>query len=374
MDTPQSYEVIIIGGGLAGLCSAIQLATTGIKVLLFEKHQYPHHKVCGEYVSNEVLPYLAQLGIDPFEIGAHRISKFKITNVNGKVLETKLPMGGFGISRYALDDLIFKSLPLNAEVKYETVESIEYDAGYFEVSTKDKYKYRAKLVIGAYGKRSNVDTFLNRKFITQKSPWLAVKAHYDYEIEEGTVALHNFPGGYCGLSKTETGAVNACYLARLATFKKIGDIDKFQDIIMSQNVYLKHFFTNARCIFEKPLTISQVSFQEKNVAENGIFMVGDSAGLIHPLCGNGMAMAIQGAKILSGLIIDNISKWDSEKIISEYKIKWNDTFGARMKYGKWLQHILLSKTATTVGFKLAETFPSILTTLITKTHGSQWEK
>jgi 2-polyprenyl-6-methoxyphenol hydroxylase-like FAD-dependent oxidoreductase len=48
--------------------------------------------------------------------------------------------------------------------------------------------------------------------------------------------------------------------------------------------------------FEKPLTISQVSFEEKCI-ENHIIMIGDTAGLIHPLCGNGMAMAIHSAKL-----------------------------------------------------------------------------
>ena len=34
-----------------------------------------------------------------------------------------------------------------------------------------------------------------------------------------------------------------------------------------------------------------------------ILMTGDAAGMITPLCGNGMAMAIHSAKIVSDLII-----------------------------------------------------------------------
>ena len=47
-------QVIIIGGGLAGLTAAIDLCQKGIEVNLFEKDEYPHHKVCGEYLSNEI--------------------------------------------------------------------------------------------------------------------------------------------------------------------------------------------------------------------------------------------------------------------------------------------------------------------------------
>ena len=75
--TKHHYDVIIIGGGLAGLTSAIHLSKANHSVLLIEKNEYPKHKVCGEYVSNEVLPYLDFLGFNPFEFGAKRISKLK---------------------------------------------------------------------------------------------------------------------------------------------------------------------------------------------------------------------------------------------------------------------------------------------------------
>ena len=71
-----SFHVSIIGGGLAGLVSAIHLSKKGLKVLLIEKNEYPKHKVCGEYISNEVLPYFNSLGIHPINYGAKKSLKF----------------------------------------------------------------------------------------------------------------------------------------------------------------------------------------------------------------------------------------------------------------------------------------------------------
>lgn len=65
-------DVIIIGGGLAGLSSAIHLSKHDLSVLVIEKNSYPKHKVCGEYISNEVLPYLDYLEIDVFKLGAKK--------------------------------------------------------------------------------------------------------------------------------------------------------------------------------------------------------------------------------------------------------------------------------------------------------------
>ena len=73
----KKYDTIIVGGGLAGLTCALHLSQQNCSVLLLEKYSYPHHKVCGEYVSNEVLPYLNSLGIDPFSEGAIRITNLK---------------------------------------------------------------------------------------------------------------------------------------------------------------------------------------------------------------------------------------------------------------------------------------------------------
>ena len=75
-----SADIIIIGGGLAGLISAIHLSKAGLSVTLIEKNEYPKHKVCGEYISNEVLAYLQYLDADPMITGAKKIREKKIFN------------------------------------------------------------------------------------------------------------------------------------------------------------------------------------------------------------------------------------------------------------------------------------------------------
>ena len=58
-------NTIIIGGGLGGLTTAALLAKGGREVLLIEKKTYPFHRVCGEYVSNEVQGFLEKEGLFP---------------------------------------------------------------------------------------------------------------------------------------------------------------------------------------------------------------------------------------------------------------------------------------------------------------------
>lgn len=361
------FEIIILGGGLAGLVTAIELGKT-YKVLLLEKDTYPRHRVCGEYVSNEVLPYLQSIGVDPLANGAKEINKFQISTHDGKLINSQLPLGGFGISRYLFDELLYNRAKEHTTFTFETCAEIIFRNNFFSVLTKEGGHYSAPHVIGAFGKRSNLDKNLNRNFIQQKSPWLAVKAHYNYPFKDDLVALHNFEGGYCGLSKIESDAVNACYLVTYDSFKKAKNVTEFQQNTMSENPILAEFFKNATPIFQEPLTISQVSFEDKQPVENHVFMIGDAAGLIHPLCGNGMAMAIHSAKLISEVFLQNNLK-DRASLERTYRKIWSHTFSKRLQTGRRIQNILLRPTLAKATFSIAKVFPSVVPKIIKKTHG-----
>ena len=364
-------DVLIIGGGLAGLTAAIHLSQKNLKVILIEKSPYPRHKVCGEYISNEILPYLRSLGVDVSELNPTKISKFEFTSTTGKTAKAELPLGGFGISRYVLDAFLYqKAVSVNCTIIKENVTDVSFSNDIFNVTTANQI-LTAKIVLGAFGKRSNVDQVLDRNFFHEKSPWLAVKAHYCGNLDNDLVALHNFNGGYCGVSKVENNIINLCYLADYATFKQYKNIEDYQQNVLYKNKHLKSVFENSTLLFDKPLTISQISFDKKQPIENHIIMIGDTAGLIHPLCGNGMAMAIHSAKIASELILTyyadkSISRDQLER---NYKKEWKKHFGKRIFMGRILARILTNKTVTNMFVSLVASFPKILPEIIKQTHG-----
>ncbi len=370
-----TYDVIIIGGGLAGLTAAIHLRKENHRILLLEKETYPHHKVCGEYLSNEVVPYLRHLGIElPTKI---EINTLEFSTQKGRSLQLTLPLGAKGISRYALDNCLYKrAASLGVEVVFCSAEKIEYKEDLFTVRNNLGQKYKATFVIGGFGKRSNLDKILSRDFISKKSPWLAVKAHYQWPyFPDHLVGLHSFEGGYGGLSKTETGAVNFCYLVTYKSFQKKENISEFNAQVVAKNPYLETFLKGATMEFEKHLSIAQISFEAKEPVEDHILMCGDSAGLIHPLSGNGMAMAIHSAKIASELIHVYLKEGRSDRtqLEKEYAIKWHRTFGKRIRTGRRLQKLLMSPRIAELLFSLAMLSPGILKSIIKKTHGKPIE-
>ncbi len=365
-------DVIIIGGGLAGLTSAIHLSKSGLKVILIEKNEFPKHKVCGEYISNEVLPYFESLGLKISDLKPSNIDKLEFSDAKGKIISCQLPLGGFGISRYYLDNYLFeKAKEQGCQIIQDSVIDIQFTENEFYISTSNTLKLKSKIVIGAFGKRSNIDQKLNRDFIQKKSPWLAVKAHYSGIFSADLVGLHNFKGGYCGVSKVENNIINICYLVDYETFKKYKNIEEFQSEVIYKNPNLKSIFENSTLLFEKPLAISQICFEEKNTVENHILMIGDTAGLIHPLCGNGMAMAIHSAKIASELIIEFLDNTINSRneLEEKYTQQWNTNFKSRLAMGRFLSKIVQHEKLASFLMQLLVLFPFMLSKIIRKTHG-----
>jgi flavin-dependent dehydrogenase len=366
------FDIVIVGGGLAGLSSAIHLSKFDLTILLIDKSGYPKHKVCGEYISNEVIPYLEYLDINPFDLGAKKIDRFLLSTPKNRKIETELPLGGFGISRYALDQaLANKAMNCGVEILIDSVIDIKFVNELFTVETKTNSSFTSKIVIGAYGKRSAIDIKLDRNFIKKESPFLAVKTHMQGEFPEDMVALHNFKGGYCGLSKVEDDTINVCYITDFDSFKKYKSIEDFQENVLYKNPNLKEIFEKGISVFPKSLTISQISFADKNPVENHILMCGDTAGMIHPLCGNGMSMAIRSAQLVSQLIIDYFNGKITERSELEnmYIKAWNKEFKTRLQFGRLIAS-LFRKYSFSEGMMISlKKFPKLLPFIIRKTHG-----
>lgn len=365
-------DAIIIGGGLAGLTAALHLLKEGFQVTLIERDSFPHHKVCGEYVSAEVAPYLQWLDADVMSLEPVSIQRLLFTTVKGQETHAQLPLGGLGISRYALDYFFSTKVKEKGGIVYtDTVTDISFDGTGFKVATQSSGILEAGVAIGAYGKRSSLDQKLERQFICRKSPWLAVKAHYKGSFPDDLVALHNFKGGYCGVSKVEDSKLNICYLVDYAAFKKYKNIPAFQEQVMYQNPHLQDIFERSSMLFDAPLTISQISFEQKELVKDHILMIGDSAGLIHPLCGNGMAMAIHSAKICAELVRAYLNGEIVGRAMLEnqYKLQWDATFKSRLRMGRLLSGLLRNETLTDIALKGMHKIPFLMPLMIKKTHG-----
>lgn len=370
------YDIGIVGGGLAGLSLAIQSAKSGYSVVLFEKETYPFHKVCGEYISLESWPFIEKLGVPLKDLSLPIIDTLKVSSPNGNFLQQKLPQGGFGISRYTLDNLL-KDIALKNGVtiiENAKVEDVVFEDDEFNILVNNEVTI-CKVCCGSFGKRSNLDIKWNRNFSLQKTNklnnYIGIKYHAKLNFPQNEIALHNFKDGYCGISKIENNLYCICYLTTANNLKICnGDVALMQQTILQQNPFLNQLFKSASFVYDKPLTIAQISFSQKTQIQNHILCIGDAAGMITPLCGNGMSMALHGSKIafeqINLFLANKISRAAME---IEYTKVWHHHFSSRLKVGRLIQQFFGKKWVTNSFISILKYFPKLVYTLIKRTHG-----
>lgn len=377
----EQYNIAIVGGGLAGLALSIQSAKAGYKTVLFEKEQYPFHRVCGEYISLESWDFLERLGLPLSQMQLPVIKTLQVTAPNGKLFETKLPLGGFGISRYSLDHELAKLAKEAGVTVLENmkVNDVMFDNNLFILSGAGSSPFgggwEGAVLAGSFGKRSNLDVKWNRNFVQQKpnklNNYIGVKYHIKTQHPADVIALHNFENGYCGISQIEDEKFCLCYLTTAENIKQHGNsIEQMEREVLFKNPHLKQLFTHAEFLYEAPVTISQISFDKKSQVQNHVLMLGDAAGMITPLCGNGMSMALHGSKMafeqINAFLQNKISRAEMEQ---RYQKAWQKQFANRLRTGRLIQGFFGKSWVTNLFVQSFQSFPFLAAPLIKQTHG-----
>jgi flavin-dependent dehydrogenase len=255
------------------------------------------------------------------------------------------------------------------------VQDVQFKTNGFEIFT-DKGTYQSKLAAGSFGKRSNLDIHMSRPFAKAKpnalNNFIGVKYHIRFPHPTNQIALHNFDNGYCGIEEIENGDCCLCYLTTAENLRKSGNnIRKLEEKVLWKNPFLKDIFNKAEFIYKKPLTISQISFQKKSQIENHILCIGDAAGMITPLCGNGMSMALHGSKIAFQNIDHYFRNGENRMVLeTNYERQWKKQFAKRIFVGRTIQRLFGNDHVTNYFLKFMQYFPSLSRKLIHATHGS----
>lgn len=357
------------------MTAALDLTARGYRVLVVEKKQYPFHRVCGEYVSNEVLPYLRRLHADPAELHPARITRFLLSSPAGRTLSAPLDLGGFGVSRFALDQYLFQLAEARGVTVLQraTVTAVAYDHTHDQHTTTlaDGRTLTSRVVLGAYGKRSALDR--HRSFFQSRSPYLGVKHHLRLDYPTDLIALHNFSDGYAGISAVENGRYCFCYLTTRQNLKQHGTIAALEQNVLAANPLLRRILTEAEFLYPQPEVINEISFAPKNCVEDHALLCGDAAGLITPLCGNGMAMALHGAQLASAHLHDFLQGRISRATLeTRYRRDWQAHFGQRLRVGRLVQGLFGKPLMSEAVVGTLRHWPSGVRELMRRTHGQEF--
>lgn len=304
----KQVDVIVIGAGIAGSSTAVQLAERGHNTLLLDRQPFPRHKTCGEFMSPETKEMLEFLGVDLLsqQVKPSMMNKAHIFMPRGGEIEAPLPGNAWGISRYELDRLLHqKALSHGAEIITKaTVTAIDQLANNrYRVETRqgsDTIRYYAKAVIGAYGTRKPKGSANTDESHRDETVYVGVKSHYTGMDAGSQVELYFCEGGYTGISPIQNGVVNVAALLTRDVVQASGK--SVQDILLAAsrtNPKLAARLEKAVPVEGTQVSIAPVRLSDIPEPWSTFPHVGDALLMIPPLCGDGMSIALRSSILCS---------------------------------------------------------------------------
>ena len=377
-------EILIIGGGPAGSTAALYLSQLDFDITLIEKKVFPREVLCGEFLSKEVTDILKELNLfnEFITLNPNKLNSFSAVDNSGATLKSKLDFDGYAIKRSIFDSFLLgkaKQNNVNVIKPAEVISHVQTEAGFIsivETAFGEILEIESRLVIGAYGKQNVLDKKLDRKFVNNKSDLNGVKFHLPINLLKehfkNEINIFIDDGIYCGINQVSNSEITICFLENRKK-TKIPSRERLIELINSSK-YLKNIFTDDAISFLKSANVygtGNIYFGKKDLVENGMIMIGDSARVIAPLAGDGIGMAMESAKLLCEIIKKHSNNLNISGIQTDYQKKYNQIFLKRLTAAKIIQTILLNKFLQINGFRLVNHFPFLLPYLIKYTRNSQ---
>lgn len=280
---------LIVGGGPAGAAAAITLARGGAAPDLIERTTAAHDPVCGGFLGWDAIGALGKLGIDPWALGARRITHVRVI-AGGTQAEAALPHPAAGLSRRTLDAALLveaarQGAVIGRGVTVRRIEGRDVHLADGRMLGPDSLflatgKYEVRGVQRGSGKRARVGLRA------------AIPAQPDLA---GWIELHLLDGGYAGLLVQDDGQANLCLsIARARLVAAGGSAERLIAMLADEAPRLLERMPAQTASWS---AIAAVPYGWRTREQmSGRFRIGDQAAVIASLAGDGIAIALTSGR------------------------------------------------------------------------------
>ena len=372
MTLPERCDVAIVGGGPAGSALAALLARAGGRPVLLEKDRFPRAKVCGEFLSMEAQGLLRRIGcLEAVQERAPAVIEHaRFFSPSGQRVEFALGAGSLGLSRFALDETLFRHAQDSGATALEDAEVLKIvpDVGGTTLILSKGRALRAELVIAAGGRRLVPAAAKSAPLFVGYKRRHRFVSSADAADLDGCVEIYLFKDGYCGVNGVEDGAVNVCLLADDSWLASLPS-PKWEAVAVEMgrlNPSLGKRLLSLRPDGD-PLAVARISLSAPGPVSGSLLRVGDAAGMIAPLCGDGQAMALDSAILLAELMATT----ERADLPAAWTVAWQRRYRFRLRVGRGLQGLLLKPRASEAALAACALWPALPRFLLTATRGKK---
>ncbi len=316
-------EIVIAGGGLAGLSLGIALRRYGVPVVLREASSYPRHRVCGEFINGVTEKTLEVLGIASLFRGALRHQSTRWWIGGTRILEERLPHPALGMSRWEMDERL----------------RVAFQEAGGDLRMRDRAQpVPCEGLVWAAG-----------RFIAKDSPLLGLKAHFEGLELGGFLEMHIGEGSYLGLTPiTADGSrVNVCGLFQRGP-RTAGENPIVGALRRSGLGNLAERVASAQMDPKSLTGISGIHLGSQG-AMSDLCTLGDAERMIPPFTGNGMSMAFESAECALGPLLDYCTEertWEETRAAIRAALDYR--FRPRVRLALALHHGLTHRAGRAV--------------------------
>ncbi len=345
------FDVAVVGAGPSGTSTAITLAKCGYRVAVVDRATFPRDKLCGDFVNPINWRVFEDLNVDRDILDRQhsKVSTFRLTAADGAEAASRLPAEGaahrygLGLRRYHLDDVLVK------RAKKDGVTVIE--GGRVNGIGKDKTSWSlkidgpgtvgtlgAKILVGADGRNSGVARRLGVALNLPKG-----RSSVGFEIQvsgirgfDGSVEIHQFPGGYAGMVRVDKDTVNLCFTINRNLLRESVSFATLRNRYLNGSPFLEDILSNAEPCGDLR-SVSPVYFPPRKCFGDGFVLVGDAARVTEPVTGEGIYLALRSGQLAAETIDAALRRNDiASSALSAYDRACRSEFRQRVR----LNHVI----------------------------------
>lgn len=341
------YDVVIIGGGPAGASAAYALSNTGAKVAMLDKCQFPRAKLCGGLITGRSKKVYDSIFDEKWDEVIETISRRACFFHNDQLVNSVDDCHPIHFtSRKRFDNFLLRLAQKKGATIFQGLEAVSVNKRENEVVLRSGEKFKTNFIIGADGVTSTISrSVLNKKIIKKNLAFgieveVPIKA-FGREIDAPEIYFGVINWGYGWVfPKKESITVGVGGL--LGANHNIDDLFKNFLFRLTKSKRFDAHIKGHYLPFGKYL---------KRPGYGRTLLVGDAAGLVDPITGEGIALAMLSGKLAADSIAESTASCCPDNVLEIYIEKYKN-ITTDLDIANFLKNFIFSKLTQKYFIKL----------------------